>query len=225
MCNDKTKKCNKGTCAFWFTLFALFMCLIVFGLWIFEAIPHSVVTPDSFIGACITLLSIIVTIAIGWQIFNVVEVKNTMKELKGKLERVDELHNELNEEIQKVKDDAEDMMNIMYYLHAQMLSLHALSMHRFDMAFNNHLLALSYFMQLEEPDPLIANEILKDMESSINKIDQFTIDKEKVKKADECIRKQRCFNWIENRYNNVMTKFFSVCVAFEKLDATSKNHQ
>ena len=218
MCNDKSKKCNKGTCALWISIAALLLCLIVFGLWIFEAIPHSVVTPDSFIGTCVSVLSIIVTIAIGWQIFNVVEVKNMMKELKEKQEDVDKLHNELKEEIQKVKDDAEDMMNIMYYLHAQMLSLQALSMHRFDMAFNNHLLALSYFMQLEEPDPLIANEILKDMESSINKIDQFTIDKEKLKKADECIRKQRCFNWIENRYNNVMTKFFSVCVAFEKLD-------
>ena len=218
MCNDKSKKCNKGTCALWISIAALLLCLIVFGLWIFEAIPHSVVTPDSFIGTCVSVLSIIVTIAIGWQIFNVVEVKNMMKELKEKQEDVDKLHNELKEEIQKVKDDAEDMMNIMYYLHAQMLSLQALSMHRFDMAFNNHLLALSYFMQLEEPDPLIANEILKDMESSINKIDQFTIDKEKLKKADECSRKQRCFNWIENRYNNVMTKFFSVCVAFEKLD-------
>lgn len=225
MYKEKIKKGNKGTWALLLSIVAIVLCIAVFLLWIFETIPHSVVTPDSFIGASVTLLSIVVTVGIGWQIFNVVEVKNTMKELKGKQERVDELHNELKAEIQKVKDDAEDMMNIMYYLHAQMLSLQALSMHRFDIAFNNHLLALSYFMQLEEPDPLIANEILKDMESSINKIDQFTIDKEKLKKADECIRKQRCFNWIENRYNNVMTKFFSVCVAFEKLDAASKNHQ
>lgn len=225
MCNEKTKKGNNGTLAVLLSILAVVLCLFVFLLWIFETIPHSVVTPDSFIGACITLLSIIVTIAIGWQIFNAVEVKNTMKELKEKQKRVDELHDELKEEIQKVKNDAEDMMNIMYYLHAQMLSLHALDGHRYDRAFYNHLLALSYFMQIDEPDPIISNQILKNMESSIKKIDKITIDKVKIDKADKCIREQKCFNWIENRYNNVMANFNSVCAALEKIDTKPQENQ
>ena len=225
MCNEKTKKGNNGTLAVLLSILAVVLCLFVFLLWIFETIPHSVVTPDSFIGACITLLSIIVTIAIGWQIFNAVEVKNTMKELKEKQERVDELHDELKEEIQKVKNDAEDRMNEMYSLHAQILGIQASKAGGYDRAFYGNLLALSYYMQIEEPDPSISNKILNIMESSIEKIDKITIDKEKIDKADKCIREQKCFNWIENRYNNVMTNFNSVCVALEKLDTKPQENQ
>ena len=54
---------------------ALLLCLLVIALWVFEIMPHSIVTPDSFIGACVSLLAVIVTIVIGWQIYNAIEVK------------------------------------------------------------------------------------------------------------------------------------------------------
>ena len=58
------------------SIIAMLLCLLVFILWIFEAIPHSVISADSFIGACVALLGVIVTIAVGAQIVNVMEVKS-----------------------------------------------------------------------------------------------------------------------------------------------------
>lgn len=61
------------------SILALLICLMTIGLWIFEVAPKSIVTIDAYMGVCATLMSIIVTIAIGWQIFNVVEVRNAMR--------------------------------------------------------------------------------------------------------------------------------------------------
>ena len=43
---------------------AIVLCLSVFVLWAFEVMPHSVLTADSFIGACVALLGVIVTVEI-----------------------------------------------------------------------------------------------------------------------------------------------------------------
>ena len=135
MCNNKTKNGNKTTWSLWLSIFAIALSLLVFILWICEAIPHSVVTPDSFIGACVTLLSILVTVAIGWQIFNVVEVKNAMKELKGKQEEVEKQKDELKEEIRKVKELAEDNERLAIYLHTRGMALQAQMVNRKDLSF------------------------------------------------------------------------------------------
>ena len=54
--------------------------------------PLSVITADSFIGACVALLGVIVTVAVGSQIVNVMEVKSAQRkyedELKTALEKI-----------------------------------------------------------------------------------------------------------------------------------------
>lgn len=70
---------KKSTWALCLSIIAIVLCLLVFVLWIFEVMPHSVITAESFIGACVTLLGIIVTVAVGWQIYNAVEVKEKIQ--------------------------------------------------------------------------------------------------------------------------------------------------
>lgn len=72
---------RKSTWALCLSVAAIAMCLLVFALWIFEVMPHSVVTVDSFIGACVALLGLIVTVAVGWQIYNAIEVKEKIAEI------------------------------------------------------------------------------------------------------------------------------------------------
>ena len=85
--NDK-----KSTWALLISIVALLLCLLVLALWVFKVIPHSVITPDSFIGACVSLLAVIVTLAVGSQIVNVIEVKSAQRkyeeELKSALEKI-----------------------------------------------------------------------------------------------------------------------------------------
>ena len=83
---------KKFTWALLISIVALLLCLLVLALWVFEVMPHSVIAPDSFIGACVSLLAVVVTLAVGSQIVNVMEVKSAQRkyeeELKTALEKI-----------------------------------------------------------------------------------------------------------------------------------------
>ena len=76
-----TNPTKKSTWALCLAIAVILLCLLVFALWAFEVMPHSVVTPDTFIGACVALLGVIVTMAVGWQIYNAIEVKEKIAEI------------------------------------------------------------------------------------------------------------------------------------------------
>ena len=56
--------------------------LFIWGLWLCESLEFSVVSLDSFVGVIVALLAIVVTVAIGYQIINAIEVKDEIKLLK-----------------------------------------------------------------------------------------------------------------------------------------------
>ena len=70
-----TNPTKKSTWALCLSIAAILLCLLVFALWAFEVMPHSVITPETFIGACVALLGVIVTMAVGWQIYNAIEMQ------------------------------------------------------------------------------------------------------------------------------------------------------
>lgn len=213
MCNDKSKKCNKGTCALWVSIAALLLCLIVFGLWIFEAIPHSVVTPDSFIGTCVSVLSIIVTIAIGWQIFNVVEVKIAMKELKAKQEEVEKQKDELKEEIRKVKELAEDNEKLAIYLHTRGMALQARMLNRKDLIFLESHMSLAQMANFNDLNIDEINNCLDDLSNTLKSINGNIELTNKIKTGFDGtvkdIRESKCYPWIKKRYENIVAEFLS----------------
>ncbi len=213
MCNEKTKKGNKGTLAVLLSIAALVLCLLVFVLWIFETIPHSVVTPDSFIGACITLLSIIVTIAIGWQIFNVVEVKNTMKEFREKQEEVEKQKDELKEEIRKVKELAEDNERLAIYLHTRGMALQAHMVNRKDLIFLETHMSLAQMANFNDLNVNEINNCLEDLSKTLKSINENIELTNKIKTdfdgTVKDIRESKCYPWIKKRYENIVAEFLS----------------
>ena len=54
----------------------------VWVLWICDSMELSVISLDTFIGVIVALLAIIVTVAIGYQIINAIEVTDEIKQLK-----------------------------------------------------------------------------------------------------------------------------------------------
>ena len=64
------------------SLIAILGVISVWGLWLCESFEFSVVSLDSFVGVIVALLAIIVTVAIGYQIINAIEVKDEIKQLK-----------------------------------------------------------------------------------------------------------------------------------------------
>ena len=101
MSEQKSNRNSSSTWALIMSIIAILLCFIVFMLWILEMIPHSVISSETFIGACVTLLSIIVTIAVGWQIFNAIEMRQMMRELEEKQMNIDEAQLKLDKEVRK----------------------------------------------------------------------------------------------------------------------------
>ena len=213
MCKEKIKKGNKGTWALLLSIVALVLCIAVFLLWIFETIPHSVVTPDSFIGACITLLSIIVTIAIGWQIFNVVEVKNTMRELKGKQEEVEKQKDELKEEIRKVKELAEDNEKLAIYLHTRGMALQARMLNRKDLIFLESHMSLAQMANFNDLNIDEISNCLDELSNTLKSINGNIELTNKIKTGFDGtvkdIRESKCYPWIKKYYENIVAEFLS----------------
>lgn len=101
MNEQKSNRNNTSTWAIVLSITAILLCILVFMLWIFEVIPHSDISSETFIGVCVTLLSIIVTIAVGWQIFNAIDMRQMMRQLEEKQKDIDEAQRKLDKDVRK----------------------------------------------------------------------------------------------------------------------------
>lgn len=71
-------------------------------LWIFKSKEVAVVTLDTFVGIIVALLAVIVTVAIGWQIYNSMELKSNINKVQSNI-------NYLNKEIEKIESIREEL--------------------------------------------------------------------------------------------------------------------
>lgn len=99
--NGQETRNDKSTWALILSIVAILLCLMVFLLWILDVIPHAVISSETFIGACVTLLGVIVTVAVGWQIFNAIEMHQMVRRLEDKQKKIDEAQRKLDGEVRK----------------------------------------------------------------------------------------------------------------------------
>lgn len=92
----KDQSNKKSIWALCLSIIAIVLCLVVFALRIFEIMPHSVIKPESIIGAYVTLLGVIVTVVVGWQIYNAIEMRQMIKLIEEKQESLDESQRKLD---------------------------------------------------------------------------------------------------------------------------------
>lgn len=127
------------------------LATIMFVLWCCNAGGFSAVSLDTFVGVIVALLAIIVTIAIGWQIFNIYEVRS-------QLEKIQQLKTELD----KQQDAFEEMSISSAHLHAISLSYIAISQKEYCEAFRYLVEAL--YLSLKHPSMPNLESILLTME-------------------------------------------------------------
>ena len=77
-------------------------------IWICESRKICVVELDSFVGVIVALLAIIVTFVLGWQIFNLFELKQKLEEMNDLKSKFDEQ----SETIKKLSLRVEHVMNL-----------------------------------------------------------------------------------------------------------------
>jgi uncharacterized membrane protein YidH (DUF202 family) len=67
----------------WLNFIAIIIAIISLGFSLFKVVPNSTFNNDTFIGVIAAFIGISVTLLIGYQIFNVVEVREKIKKLDG----------------------------------------------------------------------------------------------------------------------------------------------
>lgn len=88
--------------------FTLLVVVAIVGLWIFQTKEYAVVSLDTFVGVIVALLAIIVTLVLGWQIFNLFELKQKLEEMNDLKSKFDEQ----SEKIKKLSVRVEHAMNL-----------------------------------------------------------------------------------------------------------------
>jgi len=205
-----SKITNKSTWAILLSIVAILMCLLAFGLWIFEVIPHSTILPETFIGVCVALMGVIVTIAVGWQIFNIVEVKSVIREFAQKQVEVEKLQNQLQKEIRRIESDSEYDMHHSMHLHAITLALHCEIKKKHDEACYHCFEALAESVQMRELMNVdnIFEMINVNMRAVVNPIKLSELDKRDLKEMERIIRDSKYYHLFADKYEKVLVEYY-----------------
>ena len=169
-------------------------------LWCCDVGGFNVVSLDSFVGVIVALLAIVVTMAVGWQIYNSIEIKNKIEELKR-----------LKEEILDQEAKIEQLRLASQHAVGLIWGDNCLDSGFFMPAFRHYITALDSAMQLSRP--VNVEKILYCMENAVEGIgtnDSIEQRRHKeIMEADRLIRLSGNYNFIRNRYEKIFNDFVS----------------
>jgi hypothetical protein len=169
-------------------------------LWCCNVGGFSVVSLDSFVGVIVALLAIVVTLVLGWQIYNSIELKAKIEELnviKGKLS--------VQEKDIKIRNSQMSLLIFGSLADIELYNNHYITAFRYLMT------SLEYSMSLDTPENI--NTIFSRMNRSISKIPQDALcpaeNMEYIQDSNKNIRKSKCYDIIKNQYEEIYKSFIS----------------
>lgn len=176
-------------------------------LWIIGDLKLSIVTLDTFIGVSVTMLAILFTIVIGWQIINAIKIREEIKSLEIK-------HNRIIENEQRLAENDKLHTKETYNLHSSICQLTADSSFKqrsYVEAFAFTVFSLyfaimgdtpnqsNYISQMQLTLTLINSSPLP---SAVDLIKQIEIYSDKIRQTDSY---RKCLSCI---YDKTMTEFW-----------------
>ena len=194
----KNKENKKWSLAHICAYVSLAISITMLVLWCCNVGGFTVVSLDSFVGVIVALLAIVVTLAIGWQIFNSIEIRK-------RIEKLDALEEKFREHDKK--------MNQLYFW-----SHHLISANMGDFAFNNNqfLLAFLYYMKSLESSlslktPLNLDKILEYLSCITDQIKNGDVCDYlgSIQESDKAIRASKNYIIINRRYEKIYNAFIS----------------
>ena len=169
-------------------------------LWCCNVGGFTVVSLDSFVGVIVALLAIIVTIAIGWQINNSIE-------LKEKIEKLSILEEKMTVQEQTIENNMRISQHFIYMI----LGYEENKGKKYTSAFRFFIKSLMFSMELNEP--MHTAGLLNVLENCTNKIEEdstYPSDKLKdVQKSNAIIRASSNYIFIKTQYEKIYTTFES----------------
>ena len=192
MDNSKSAK----NCAY----LSLAISVVLMVLWSCNVGGFETVNLDTFVGVIVALLAIIVTLAVAWQIYNAVEMKNKVEELK-----------QLEDRLKVQEKSLEQMEYSNRSGFNRLASLSASVGMQFTHAVRFNLYSLEAELQLKEPKNV--DSLLAMMELIVGQITpntKFSADMyEEVVKTNKQIRSSRNYDLIKSRYEHTYKEFMS----------------
>lgn len=204
----KESENNKSTWALGISIVAILLCLLVFVLWAFDVYPRSVVSAESFISACVALLGVIVTMAVGWQIYNAIEIKEKVTEI---------------DHLQQKLDGQEHRMEQMYYNSCRVIgyAMSTLADNQKDEVHAFRWIISSLKFSLLQDVPQDVDKMLFDMNSYVNAMPNSALTSksalDEIYEHDRSIRNSSVYKIFASEYEKIFAEF----VRKAKIDETA----
>lgn len=189
------KKCSFAhICAY----LSLAISITMLVLWCCNVGGFSAVSLDSFVGVIVALLAIVVTLAIGWQIYNSIEIKHKIEEL-----------NIIKEKLHTQEKESKKQSNILNHLIFASLADIEINNKNYVLAFSYLMTSLEYTMSLD--NPANTDAILVRMEDLVHQLKEDTVCKfmEDIQDSNNCIRESPLYDMIKTRYEKTYIDFTS----------------
>ena len=191
---------KKWSLAHFCAYLSLAISITLLVLWCCNVGGFTVVNLDSFVGVIVALLAIVVTIAIGWQIFNVVDINDKIKKLYILEEKFNKQEKTINQQTKETKH----LIMLIYGIEANNEG-HPIEAFRYLMA------SLVCSMQLDKP--INAENILNNMMSITNQIKNESVYNhsriKEIQEYDKKIKASPYYDIIKSRYEDIYKEFNS----------------
>lgn len=180
---------------------SLALSVTMFVLWCCNVGGFTVVSLDSFVGVIVALLAIVVTISIGWQIYNTIEIKN-------RIEKLDELEEKYNKQDNKMQQIQNRSLHLIYASMGEF----SLETNQFLSAFHYYMKSLASSMSLETPSNI--DRLLESMANTTAQIKNGAIWKymDGIKDSNNKICLSKHYDVIKIRYEEIYNDFISKVV-------------
>lgn len=173
-------------------------------LWACDALHYSVVTLDTFIGVVVALLAIIVTIVLGWQIYNAIDIRQRIK-------KIDDIETAQKEQRKMINEDFHRMRHfiaITWAREAEQNKEYAVSAHFYFGSLGD---------TLTSQKPQNIQGILESLKRVIPKIkegDKLEKSKyESTQEMNERIHKDKNYVFIHEEYEPLYQQFIEKVIA------------
>lgn len=174
-----------------------FVCVIVLSVLVFiPDIALSDVSLDTFIGVMVTMIGVLVTFAVGWQIINALEIKS-------KLAEIETIKNDIKEQREQMQELAESTKHESMLVRAQEFYRCGDHIHATICAMDS----LLHCLPLKVPSNI--NLVLQTVEAyaSYIKTPLTSEDHKELLLIDKSIREAKNYIFIQERYEIIFEKF------------------
>ena len=198
---------KKANWAIGLSVVALIFEAIMFVLWCCNAGGFSAVSLDTFVGVIVALLAIIVTIAIGWQIWAAMDLRANIAILDKRIKDTEELKLQFGKQQNAIEQLSLKNKHITGFTWGKS----AIKDNNWCTAFRYFILSLSASLQLDSPinvEYILAfmSEISKKLQPHTKYAKEYY---QEIVDVDKEIRSLRNFSLIEERYKKSYDKIIA----------------